>query len=204
VAGAITLTIELDREVASRGEQVTARILVDNSRTGHKMPSGSADLRQLWLSVEMQVGDRLVRIPAAPGPEAGGYDVAGKGRFDRQILGTDIPEGSRLYRSIYVDAQRKQTLANFEATGIAFDTRLNASEVREETYRFAIPAGAKSDPVIVRASLNYLAYPSSFTRALGLPAAETVEVASTRREIRLLSPKAIPPGESPSTRRRPP
>lgn len=185
VVGAITLSIELDQQVVSRGDEVTVRVRVDNSRTGHKMPSGSADLRQLWLGMEAQITDTLMRIPAASAFETGAYDVAGKGVFDAQILSNDIPAGSRVYRSIYVDEQGKQTLRSYEAAKIVFDNRLDPSEIREETYRFRIPATAKGDVVIVHASLNYLPYPSSFARGLGLPTPETVEVASTRRELRL-------------------
>ena len=117
-------------------------------------------------------------IGAARGPKE-------KGAFDAQILGDDIPTGSRIYRSIYVDDHGKQTLRSYDATKIVFDNRLDASEIREETYRFTIPAAARGKVVAVRASLNYLPYPSSFTRKLGLPAPETVEVASMKRELQL-------------------
>lgn len=185
VVGAIVLSMESDRHVAAPGDEVTVRVLVDNSRTGHKMPSGSTDLRHLWLGVDLQVGNQLIPIPAASRRETGGYDVAGQGRFDKQILADDIPAGSRIYRSVYVDAQGKQSLRSYEAVKIVFDNRLNSSEIREETYHFRIPPEAKTKVVILRASLNYLRYPSSFTNALGLPSAETVEVASAKGEIRL-------------------
>ena len=71
------------------------------------------------------------------------------------------------------------------ACPIVLDNRLNASEIREETYHFQAPAKSKSEVVIIRASLNYLAYPTSFTRGLGLPGAKAVEVASTKGEIRI-------------------
>jgi hypothetical protein len=185
VVGAITLSMETNPAVASPGDEVIVRIVVDNSRTGHKMPSGSADLRQLWLAVTAEIDGRRMPVAAASRPGAGGHDVVGQGRFDKQILGDDIPAGSRIYRSIYVDDKGRQCLRSYDAVQIVFDNRLNASETREETYRFQIPRRSKATVATLHASLNYLAYPSAFAKGLGLSAAEPVEVASVEREVRL-------------------
>ena len=64
-------------------------IFVDNSMTGHKMPSGSADLRQLWLELEAHNGDEIIPIPALS-EGADTYDVTGKGPFDQEILGEEL------------------------------------------------------------------------------------------------------------------
>lgn len=186
VVGAIAAVIEPDRSVASPGEAVTVRVLVDNTRTGHKMPSGSADLRQLWLSLEVSGGGRIQAIPAVSARTESfeAYDVAGLGRFDQEILRADIPRGSRIYRAIFVDGAGKQTLSSYEAVKVAFDNRLNAGEVRTETYRFSIPAGAKG-VIQLKATLNYLPYPSSFSNRLGLARPDPVEVASAQKAIQV-------------------
>lgn len=181
--GVITLHMETEKPLVSPGDEITIYIFVDNSRTGHKMPSGSADLRQLWLELEASNGDKIIPIPALPAG-ADTYDVAGKGPFDQEILGEDIPKGTRIYRAIFVDKTGIQTLSSYNAVRIAFDNRLNASELRRETYHFIVPKDARGK-LTVKASLNYLPYPSSFSRRFGLPKPESFEISSARKEIQL-------------------
>jgi hypothetical protein len=83
-----------------------------------------------------------------------------------------------------VDEKRKQTLSSHNAVSIIFDNRLNASEIRKETYEFKIPQNVKGR-ITLRASLNYLPYPSSFSNRFGLPKPELFEVATIRKEIDL-------------------
>ena len=182
-AGVITLNMETEKTIASPGDEMTIYVFIDNSRTGHKMPSGSADLRQLWLKVEVYNGDKIMPVPALmEGPDT--YDVAGKGPFDQEILGEDIPKGARIYRAIFIDKKGMQTLSSYDAVNIAFDNRLNASELRRETYHFTVPKDVKGK-LTVKASLNYLPYPSSFSQRFGLPGPEAFEISSTRKEIHI-------------------
>ena len=181
--GVITLHIETKKPIVSPGDEITIYIFIDNSRTGHKMPSGSADLRQLWLELEAYNGDKIIPIPALP-MGADTYDVTGKGPFDQEILGDDIPKGNRIYRTIFVDKTGIQTLSSYNAVRITFDNRLNASELRRETYHFKVPNDVKGK-LTVKASLNYLPYPSFFSRRFGLPNPGSFEISSTKKEISL-------------------
>ncbi len=180
-AETITLTIETERPVASPGDEIILHVLVDNSKTGHKMPSGSKELRLLWLELAAYNRNKKVPIPAVTAG-AGTYDVSGKGPFDREILGEDIPKGSRIYRAIFADGAGKQTLAFYDAVKIVFDNRLNALEVHKETFHFKIPKDFKGK-VSLQANLNYLPYPSSFSNRFGLPKPTPFEVSSARKEI---------------------
>jgi hypothetical protein len=181
--GVITLNMETKKPLASPGDEIIIYIFIDNSRTGHKMPSGSADLRQLWLELEACNGDMIMSIPALSlGVDT--YDVTGKGPFDQEILGEDIPKGTRIYRAIFVDKAGIQTLSSYNAVRIAFDNRLNASELRLETYYFKVPKDFKGK-LTLRASLNYLPYPSSFSRRFDLPKPESFKISSITKEIPL-------------------
>lgn len=184
-SGAIKLAIavESENQAVSPGDDIIIRIFVDNSLTGHKMPSGSADLRQLWLELLADTGAGTVIIPASS-TGSGTYDVSGKGPFDNEILGSDIPAGDRIYRAIFVDKTDRQTLSFYDAVDIVFDNRLNASETREETYYFRIPKDAVGR-VTLAATLRYLPYPSSFSRRFGLPDPEPFEIGAARTEIDL-------------------
>ncbi|HSB70654.1 MAG TPA: multiheme c-type cytochrome [Candidatus Methylomirabilis sp.] len=182
VKGAITLDIDTGRTSASPGDEIAVRVLIDNERTGHKMPSGSADLRQLWLDLQADIGGKRISIPAGPARRTDAHDVVGGGSFDQLLLGQDIPKGSRIYRAIFVDETGKPTLSSYDAVEVVFDNRLDAGEIREERYHLTVPADARGT-LRLQASLNYLPYPSSFSRRLGLGMAESVEVASTQKSL---------------------
>jgi len=181
-AETITLIIETEKKVASPGDEIIIHVRVDNSKTGHKMPSGSKELRHLWLELAAYNGNKKVFIPATAGADT--YDLTGKGPSDREILGDDIPGGSRIYRTVLVDAAGKQTLAFYDAVKIIFDNRLSASEIRDETFYFKIPQDFK-DKILLQANLNYLPYPSSFSTRFGLPKPVLFEVSSAKKELLL-------------------
>ncbi|MBI3593071.1 MAG: hypothetical protein HY099_06300 [Nitrospirae bacterium] len=183
VVGALTLTVETGRVNASPGNETTVNVLVNNSRTGHKFPSGSADIRLLWLDIKAYAGDKPVPVTVS---DAGAdtYGLTGKGAFDQEILGNDIPDGKRIYRAVFIDKKGKQTLSSYNAAKIVFDNRLNADEVRKEVYHIKIPEDAPKTLSIV-VTLRYLSYPSSFSDKLGLPKPEPVEIASAKKDIAL-------------------
>ena len=180
-SGKISVSID---KVLSADHEVAFVVSVSNEKTGHKMPSGSADLRLLWLEVAVMTEDRSVSVPADTRGDTGRYDIAGSSVFDGDLLGDDIPAGSRIYRAVFLDAKGKQTLSSYDAVKITFDNRLNAAEVREETYKITVPSDVR-EKITVQARLKYLPYPASFTRKFGLEKAEPFEVASTRKVIML-------------------
>jgi hypothetical protein len=187
IEGAITLSIEAIPPNGSQNHTLALNVIVDNSRTGHSMPSGSADLRLLWMEVMVRIGDEPVGKPVViPESEvlddSNAYSLAGRGRFDSILLGPEIPKGSRIYRAIFTDAAGQATLDSYKAVAKLFDNRLKAAEKRKESYRFMIPEGAKGD-IRINATLKYLPYSSTFTGRFGLPSPEAVIVA--QREIRL-------------------
>jgi hypothetical protein len=187
VEGAIDLTIEATRLNESKNHDLAINVTVDNSRTGHSMPSGSADLRLLWIEVTVRVGNESAGQHAVPQDakavdESGAYALAGHGKFDSLLLGPEVPKGSRIYRAVFADAAGKPTLDSYNAVTHVFDNRLKAAEKRKESYRSTIPEGAEGD-ITIQATLKYLPYSSTFTGRFGLPSPEAVIVA--KREIRV-------------------
>jgi hypothetical protein len=179
--GDIALYIETEKPSASPGDEIKITVYIDNSGTGHKMPSGSIQLRQLWLEVAAYDGDEKIPIPAISMRDDR-YDVTGNGPFDQEILGEDIPRGTRIYRAIVVDNTDRQTLSTYNAVKVLFDNRLKAAELREETYYLKVPEYVK-DQIILRADLNYLPYPSSFSRRFGLPNGESWKITSASKTL---------------------
>ena len=187
IEGAIALAVEAVPPKDSENHTLALDITVDNSRTGHSMPSGSADLRLLWLEVMVRIGDEPVGKPAVIAePEAldesSAYSLAGRGKFDSILLGPEVPKGSRIYRAVFTDGTGQATLDSCDAVAKLFDNRLKAAEKRKESYRFMIPEGAKGG-ITIKATLKYLPYSSIFTGRFGLTLPEAVIVA--QQEIRV-------------------
>jgi hypothetical protein len=182
VIGALTLDIKTEKAIVSPSNVISVYVSVDNSRTGHKMPSGSADLRMLWIDLEAFIGNRVMSISASSDAKTNKYDISGGGQFDKEILRDDIPHGKRIYRAIYIDKSGRQTLSSYNASRIVFDNRLNATEIREEVYNFAVPKDARGTLILV-AKLNYLRYPSSFTDRFGMLRPESIEIATSKKEL---------------------
>ena len=190
VEGAITLSIETGP--AGPDGNVPIEITVDNARTGHSMPSGSADLRLLWLEVSARAGNLRFVLPAevsAPdtSDETSAYSVAGLGPFDALLIGREVPNGSRVYRAIFCNGGGRATLDSYNAVEKLFDNRLKAGEKRRESYRLTVPAETEGD-LLIEATLKYLPYSSTFTARFGLPDPEAVVVASREKLVRVRIP----------------
>jgi hypothetical protein len=180
--GALTLEIEADEASVSAGDEMSIEVAVNNSRTGHKMPTGSPELRIMWLEVRFHYGRRILSIPATPHNESETCDVSGHSLCEGEVLKDEIPSGSRVYRAIYNDSTGKRTLSSYRAAKTRFDNRLNAEEIRKETYRFQIPEDAEGTLSVV-AKLHYLSYPRFFAESLGVPPVEPVEIAAATMEV---------------------
>ena len=180
LGNAIPLTIATDKGTAAPGETVAITVQVDNRRTGHKMPSGSIELRYLWLDLQAVAGDRRIDIPV---PDATpGYGVGGALPDGRAALGKAFPPGKRVYRAVFLDPQGKQTHSMVEAASKVFDNRLDTAAVRAERFAWRVPDGLAGAVELV-ARLHYVAYPESFAAKLGLPPAAPTLITTARHTV---------------------
>jgi len=183
IIGALTLEISVDEATIVPALETGIRVLVDNSRTGHGMPSGSADLRLLWLELAANTMGKTLTIPAVSDKNGDLRDFAGTDLYlGVTPIADDVPRGSRVYGAIYTDSAGRRTLSSYNATAIAFDNRLKADEIREEEFTFAIPEDAEGKISLV-AKLYYLSYPSTFAESLGIPVRKPVEIAVAKKEV---------------------
>ncbi len=189
VEGAIGLSFLKVPKNAAAGQPIAFTIVVDNHRTGHKMPTGSAELRLLWLEVSASYGKKTVLVPATV-KALGGYGTAGSGDDDSQLLGTDVPPGSRMYRAVFFDESSRQTFSSYDALRIVWDNRLDSGEKRVEPYAFAVPEDA-GGPMRIQARLVYLSYPTAFAKQFEVAPAEPVEVGSAAATVEV-APSPIP------------
>lgn len=189
---ALLLDFRVGSQALDSGGLFPFAVLVNNERTGHKMPSGSSDLRFMWLVVTATAADGT-KIPFLPHTAVPGssdyYSIAGASPDDAAILANDVPAGSRLYRSVMVNAAGRQSLFQYDAVEIAFDNRLKATEIRNEMYYLKLPADF-SGKVTLEANLYYKGAPSSFTKRIMVPDIRPVLVASRKSEISIEVAKA--------------
>jgi nitrate/TMAO reductase-like tetraheme cytochrome c subunit len=169
--------------LARAGDEITIEVRVNNSRVGHSMPSGSSEIRMLWMELTALPGEAPVLIPArSRSGEAPAYDVAGATDFDRTSFGSMIPAGSRLYRTVFDGVDGYPTLINHEAARVAFDNRLRSAEVRAELYTFRIPE-RYNGMMSIEAQVKYTPYPPGYAKILNIPEPEPVTISSARADL---------------------
>ncbi|MDF1562296.1 MAG: multiheme c-type cytochrome [Deltaproteobacteria bacterium] len=185
VEGALELEIWIQAPEIRPGKQQQVMVRVFNDKTGHKMPSGSAELRVVYLDVlaKTEQGDFPLRCGGKLEPQ--GRSDAGS---SEAIYGGKIPPGRRLYHAVVVDQAGERTFSLFDAAKMVFDNRLEAGEVRNETYYLRLPEEVRGE-VTIEASLYYLRYPEVFARQLEVPAFEPVRFASAEKRTTVAVPE---------------
>lgn len=178
VEGAVPIAIVPGGTGRAGARRLAFEVTVDNGKSGHRFPTGSTDLRVLWLDVKARSGDRVLDVPVA----GSGPGVAGQSREDAKLLGADVPAGSRVYRALFLDAAGKPTFESWDAVKIGFDNRLPAGQAVREQYALDLPKDFRG-PVKVEARLRYLPYPSSFATLMDLAPAPPVDVAVAAAEL---------------------
>jgi hypothetical protein len=180
--GALTLNFEIEEALVQPGQELTLRLIVRNDRTGHDLPTGSVELRSVWLEVGGKLGDGTLRAVASA--EDGSFGVAGETDGDRALFGPDLSPGARVYRTVFKGTDGAVTLSIAEAAEIAFDNRLAAGEVREEVFRFVIPNDASGE-LRIEAKAYFLRYPRALTDQLGRAAAPPLPIASNSAVLKI-------------------
>lgn len=181
VTNALSLNVAPWPRPLVRGETIQIGIDVVNANVGHRIPTGSVELRAVWLEVRVATSDddpgvvlkaRSLQLAGAP------LDVVGGSELERQLLREDAPAGSRVYRAVFLDEKGLPTLTNYEARKLLFDNRLGAAEVRREVYDYVVPERLEEDNDLhVTATLMYLRYPSLFAEGIDVEFAEPVQIA---------------------------
>jgi hypothetical protein len=184
LANAIPVRMKLSVDSNALNNAIAVMLEVDNVRTGHSMPSGSIEIRYLWLDVCVFSGTNKFELTASSSDGSRGYDLSCKVPGDRVILGPGFPAGKRIYRAVLHDKAGKQTDSMVDAADKVFDNRLKAESIRKEEYTWRVPKGFKGDATVV-ATLYYVAYPHSFSKRLHLSAAKNTAIACVRRLARI-------------------
>ena len=180
VDGALTLEFRVEGKYAAAGSPLRLAVHVSNEKTGHRMPTGSVELRVVWLDVVAKIGDDElpIRLEGKQDP----YGVSGASESDDWVLGDDIPAGKRIYRVVFTDEAGEHTLFSYDARKRVFDNRLPAAGRRTEPYVVDVPASARGW-IQLDATLYYLRYPPGFAKRLEVPELVALPFAWAKGEI---------------------
>jgi len=169
------------------GEQLRITVACYNHKAGHKIPSGSVEERQLWLTVTaIDANGKSYHLPVdKKGFEGEEYTISSNALAfqdmgmmmstpDFKGLARDaLPhEGDRVFRMAYFDPQDRMTIAQWNTARLGADYRIGPRETKLETYTWKLPANLPLGKVRIVAELQYRRLIQSVGEYLGVPAEE--------------------------------
>jgi hypothetical protein len=195
--GSIELRMHPETREIEPGETIVISVQAFNHKAGHKIPSGSVEERQLWLTVIARDTDgNQYHLPVDkkgfPGEE---YTISSNKLAFQDIgvmMGIDnfqglardaLPyEGDRVFRLPYFDPQGRMTIAQWNTASLGTDYRIGPRETKIETYTWEIPEDITPGKVTIIAEIYYRKLIKSVGEFLGVPAEEMKEQLVNRTE----------------------
>jgi hypothetical protein len=186
--GSVELRIHPNTRDAIPGEPITLQAQAFNHKVGHKIPSGSAEERQLWLTVRAWDAEgNEYHLPVdRKGFEGEEFTISSKDALAYQdigdILGLEgfaglprdaLPyEGDRIFRLPYFDPKGRMTIAQWNTASLGVDYRIGPRETKVETYTWTVPDDMPEGRVRVVAEIYYRRLVHSVGEYLEVPEEE--------------------------------
>jgi len=184
LAGAVELSVHPDVREVVPGEQIKITVVCFNHKAGHKIPSGSVEERQLWLTVRAYDSEgKEYHLPVdKKGFEGEEYTISSNElAFQDMGFMMDKPdfkglprdalpyEGDRVFRMAYFDPQGRMTIAQWNTASLGTDYRIGPRETKIETYTWSLPADMPLGRVRIVADMQYRRLIKSVGEYLGVP-----------------------------------
>ena len=199
--GVVEVRIHPEVREAEPGEKIKLKAVVVNAKAGHKVPSGSAEERVLWLHIEAKDTKGRVHHLAVDrkgfdgedytiaSSNARAYqdigDIKGLAEFEGLPRDGNVPDGDRIFRLPYLDPQGRMTIAQWNTASFGPDYRLAPLEARNETYTWTLPDDLDEGEVVFTAKVYYSRLVSSVAEYLEVPEEEWTPVEVGSHETRL-------------------
>lgn len=143
-----------------RGDTLVLAVQVQNTGTGHDLPSGVAAERQMWIAVVARdAGGRVLY-------QSGQLDANGDLMDHHSALHPHADRELALFRQIMYDGNGKEVLFFWQAKRVQNDM-IPFLESREARYRIAVPADF-SGKIFLQVILRFRSLPPYFLRELNL------------------------------------
>jgi len=187
VGGVIEVRIHPQVRELEPGEPLKLTAVVVNAKAGHKVPSGSAEERVLWLHVEAtDSAGTVYHLPVdRKGFEGEDYTIASDALAYQDIgdikdipdfagLRRDgpVPNGDRIFRLPYLDPKGRMTIAQWNTASFGPDYRLAPLQAVNETYTWQLPGRMPAGTLTVTATIYYSRLVSSVAEYLHVPEEE--------------------------------
>jgi len=199
LAGVVEVRIHPEVREAEPGDPVRLTAVVVNAKAGHKIPTGSAEERVLWLDVRAtDAKGKSWHLPVdRKGFEGEDLTIASATALAYQDIGEikgiadfpglkrdgEVPAGDRIFRMPYLDPKGRMTIAQWNTAAFGTDYRLAPLKAVSETFTWKLPNDVAPGPVTVTAKLHYSRLVSSVAEFLKVPPeeyrAETINSHST-------------------------
>jgi hypothetical protein len=195
LAGVAEVRIHPETREAEPGDTVKLTAVVVNAKAGHKIPSGSAEERVLWLHVEAtDAKGATYHLPVdRKGFKDEDYTIASATALAYQDIGEikDIPgfaglkrdgtyptmaPGDRIFRLPYLDPKGRMTIAQWGTASFATDYRLAPLSAVAETLTWKLPDTLPPGAVTVTARIYYSRLVNSVAEYMRVPADEWAPV----------------------------
>ena len=186
--GAVEMVMWSDVDRGKPGQTVKVSLALFNQKAGHKIPSGSAEERQLWVTVEaVDAEGNHYHLPVdRKGFEGEGqtitsnelsYQDMGEPLDDPEFEGlprdATIYEGDRIFCLPYFDEQGRRTIQQWNTASLGVDYRIGPRQTRIETYTWTLPEDLPGGKLRFEATLRYRRLVKSVGDFLGVPQEET-------------------------------
>ncbi len=185
--GSVELRMHPDMREAEPGDIIIIKVQAFNHKAGHKIPSGSAEERQLWLTVTAEDAEgNVYHLPVdKKGFEGEEYTISSN-ELAYQDMGMmmDLPDfkglprddlpyvGDRVFRLPYFDPQGRMTIAQWNTKSQGVDYRIGPRETKVETYTWELPDEIAIGEVRCMAEIYYRKLVKSVGEFLEVPAEE--------------------------------
>jgi len=192
LSGVAEVRVHPEAREVEPGDPVRITAVVVNAKAGHKIPSGSAEERVLWLHVEARdakgkVHHLRVEKKGFPGEEwtiadarALAYqdigDILGLAGFPGLPRDGSVPDGDRIFRMPYFDEQGRMTIAQWNTARLGTDYRLAPLAAVAESFTLAPREDLPPGPVAITATVWYSRLVSSVAEFMKVPAEEYAPV----------------------------
>jgi hypothetical protein len=193
--GSVEVRIHPDDREFEPGDVATLKVQVFNHKAGHKIPSGSAEERQVWLTVIAYDSEgNTYHLPVDKKGFAGEEYTISSNELAYQDMGVmlDEPdfkglprdalpyEGDRVFRLPYFDPQGRMTIAQWNTASLGTDYRIGPRETKIETFTWELPDEIAFGDVRCVAEVYYRRLVKSVGDYLGVPAEEMEELLINR------------------------
>lgn len=142
------------------GDTLALTVQVQNTRTGHDLPSGVTAERQMWVAVVARDdGGRVLY-------QSGQLDANGDLMDQHSALNPNADPDLAIFRQTLLDENDKEVLFFWQAKKVE-NHMIPFLEIREARYRIPVPADF-SGTILLEVKLRFRSLPPYFLRELNL------------------------------------